>query len=98
MSQFNESEWVSLESVKDYVDNAENYILERRRMLNIAKSYYKFFLKSKFGKTIKVLDLGCGDGAFIHEILLIDPQIEGTLVDGSEGMLEAAKKRFSWLP
>jgi len=42
--------------------------------------------------------LGCGDGAFIHEILLIDPQIEGTLVDGSEGMLEAAKKRFSWLP
>jgi len=43
----------------------------------------------------RVLDLGCGDGVLAAAILEHVPQVEAVLVDFSEPMLEAARKRFS---
>jgi ubiquinone/menaquinone biosynthesis C-methylase UbiE len=41
------------------------------------------------------LDLGCGDGVLSAAILERFPQAEGVLVDFSEPMLDAARKRFA---
>jgi tRNA (cmo5U34)-methyltransferase len=41
------------------------------------------------------LDLGCGDGVLSAAILQRFPQAQGVLVDFSEPMLEAARKRFA---
>jgi tRNA (cmo5U34)-methyltransferase len=59
------------------------------------KSFYNYFLKSRIkNRPVKVLDLGCGDGALTAEILKVDDQIEATMVDGSLEMLENARKRL----
>ena len=42
-----------------------------------------------------VLDLGCGDGLFVQQLLRIDPDMEATLVDASVDMIEAARHRLS---
>lgn len=42
----------------------------------------------------RFLDLGCGDGILGRAILERFPQAQGTFVDFSEGMLQAARKRM----
>jgi tRNA (cmo5U34)-methyltransferase len=44
---------------------------------------------------VQVLDIGCGDGILTEQILKIDENAVGTLVDGSPDMLEKAKKRLA---
>ena len=68
------------------------YIVERKRLLEILKSFYKHFIGNKPNSNI--LDLGCGDGIVIDELLKIDNSIEATLIDGSEDMLNRAKDRL----
>ncbi len=49
------------------------------------KSLYKHFLTNNIeNRIIKVLELGCGDGRITHELLKIDANPEGTLIDGSQ--------------
>lgn len=91
-SVYEESEWGKTEFVQNYVDNAEGFILERRRLLTIMKSFYCRFIKQKPTGIPRVLDLGCGDGILSGELLNIDSRIDITLLDGSEEMLENAKK------
>lgn len=91
-SVYEESEWGKTESVQHYVDNAEGFILERRRLLAIMKSFYSRFIKQKLTSTPRVLDLGCGDGILSRELLNVDRRIDISLLDGSEEMLESAKK------
>lgn len=93
MPKFEKSEWTESKHVQDFVENADIYILERHRLLRIVKSFYKYFLK-KYNRPIKVLDLGCGDGALTNELMKIDDQIEATLVDGSSEMLKIAQERL----
>jgi len=93
-SVYEESEWAKTEFVQNYVDHAEGFILERRRMLAIMTSFYSRFIQQKFSNTRRVLDLGCGDGIISRELLAIDRDIELTLLDGSADMLENAKKRI----
>ena len=66
--------------------------MERKRLLEILKSFYKHFIGNKPNSNI--LDLGCGDGIVIDELLKIDNSIEATLIDGSEDMLNRAKDRL----
>jgi tRNA (cmo5U34)-methyltransferase len=81
--------------VKDFVENADIYILERKKLFSIMKSFYNYFLKNKIKNgQIKVLDLGCGDGALTNELLKVDDQIEATLVDGSSTMIQNAQERL----
>lgn len=99
MSKFEKSEWSKKKSTQEFIDNADFYILERKRLFKIMKSLYMHFLKEKIKKEpLKVLDIGCGDGILTEQLLNIDNSIEGTLLDGSSQMLENAKKRLKSYP
>jgi tRNA (cmo5U34)-methyltransferase len=92
MTEFNKSQWAKPKFTQEYRDSADMYIVERRRLLEILKSFYGHFIGNKPNNN--VLDLGCGDGIVIQEILKIDNSIVATLIDGSEDMLNKAKDRL----
>src|SRR3990172_2463957 len=92
MTEFNKSQWAKPKFSQEYRDSADVYIVERKRLLEILKSFYKHFIGNKPNNNI--LDLGCGDGIVIYELLKIDDSIEATLIDGSEDMLNKAKDRL----
>jgi tRNA (cmo5U34)-methyltransferase len=92
MSEFEKSEWAEKEHANQFLENADIYILERKRLFQILRSFYRHFLGEK-GRP-KVLDLGCGDGALTGELLKEDRQIRATLVDGSPEMLKGARERL----
>jgi tRNA (cmo5U34)-methyltransferase len=92
MTEFNDLQWAKPEYTQEYRDSADVYIVERKRLLEILKSFYKHFISNKPNSNI--LDLGCGDGIVMDELLKIDNSIEATLIDGSEDMLSRAKDRL----
>ena len=92
MSGFDDTRWSEEGFSRDFRDSADEFILERARLIRTAVSYYEFFIKD--GKTKRVLDLGCGDGIITDELIGKDPNIEAVLVDASTDMLTAAKERF----
>lgn len=92
MTEFNKTNWARPEFSQQYRDNADIYIVERRRMLEIMRSFYSFFIACD--KRKNVLDLGCGDGILTHNLLEIDGSIFATLIDPSEDMLSKAKVRL----
>ena len=92
MTKFNKAKWANAEFSQEYRDKADIYVVERRRLLEILKSFYRHFLSGKEQKNI--LDLGCGDGIITHGLLEIDRSISATLIDGSEDMLNSAKERL----
>lgn len=99
MSKFEKSEWKNRESAQEFIENSEMYILERQRLLKIMKSLFKHFIYGKNeNNPIKTLDLGCGDGILTEQLLKVDRTLEGTLVDGSDEMLENAKNRLKSYP
>jgi tRNA (cmo5U34)-methyltransferase len=92
MTEFNKSQWAKDEFTREYRDNADIYVMERARMLNILRSFYSHFMKKDRKKSI--LDLGCGDGIIVYELLKTDRAISATLLDGSPDMLNNAKERL----
>lgn len=92
MTDFNRTSWAKEEFSRNYLDKADIYIVERRRMFAILRSFSNHFLQ-KSGKK-RLLDLGCGDGILTYELLSEDPNLSVTLVDASEDMLLKAKERF----
>lgn len=93
MSEFRESAWSREEFSKNYLERADVYIVERGRMFALAVSFAAHFLSG--GKPgLRLLDLGCGDGALAHEMLKTGPSVSATLVDGSEAMLKKAAERL----
>jgi tRNA (cmo5U34)-methyltransferase len=92
MTEFNKSQWAKPKFTQEYRDSADVYIVERRRLLDILKSFYGHFIGNKPNNN--VLDLGCGDGIITHELLRIDNSIVATLIDGSEDMLNKAAERL----
>ncbi len=91
MTDFNETDWAKADFSNEFAENADDFVLERRRLLQIMKSFYGHFLA---GKMNRVLDLGCGDGVLTAELLGTDGSIDATLVDGSDEMLKKAKERL----
>jgi len=92
MTQFNNSRWSEPEFSREYLDNADIYIIERRRMFEIMKSFYRHFIK--VGSRPGVLDLGCGDGILTHQLIEQDASLSATLVDPSVDMLDRARQRL----
>jgi tRNA (cmo5U34)-methyltransferase len=92
MTEFEQSNWAKPDFSQEFIDNADIYIVERRRLLEILKSFYSHFLKD--GRKNRILDLGCGDGIISSELLKVDESISATLIDGSEDMLNRAKERL----
>jgi len=96
MSTFSESRWAKSKFSQAYRDEASAYLPLRREFFEITKSIYRHFLPQHAGN--RILDLGCGDGLFVEELLKIDSYIEVVLIDGSDDMLNAARERLSLHP
>lgn len=90
MEKFHDSDWAKPEFSREYRDKADIYVIERRKLHEILRSFYGHFLSGRRGN--RVLDLGCGDGAVARELLSVDGSIQLTLIDGSGDMLDHAKR------
>ncbi len=95
MAEFDRSNWAIPEFSQGYRDNADVFIVERRRMLAILQSFYIHLIRDGSPKTM--LDLGCGDGIITAAIAHADPTVSATLLDGSSDMLEKSRKRLCGL-
>jgi tRNA (cmo5U34)-methyltransferase len=93
MSNFENSHWSDSGFAQEYRDQADGYVPERRRLIEIAQSLYSHLAKG--GQPRRILDLGCGDGLMVQELLKVDKGIDATLVDGSQEMLKAAGMRLA---
>ena len=67
MAKFEKSRWADSQFSQDYRDDANIYLPLRSQFIETTKLFYKHFLSHNAGN--KILDLGCGDGLFIHELL-----------------------------
>lgn len=92
MTQFETSRWAESEFSQNYRDAANIFLPFRGQFIEIAKSLFAHFLGQN--RQAKVLDLGCGDGLFIQELLHSLSPAKVQLVDGSDEMLAAAKERL----
>ena len=92
MSKFEESLWADTEFSQNYRDDASIFLPFRRQFIEITKSLYGYFINQN--TETKILDLGCGDGLFIQELLKSFFPKSVTMVDGSNEMLEAARNRL----
>ncbi len=91
MTDFEKSAWADNRFAESYLDKAEIYVVERRKMLWFVTSMVSHF----YGEAgIRVLDLGCGDGIVTHELLKVNGNITAALVDGGDAMLRKAKERL----
>lgn len=93
MSQFHDSRWTDTRFAQEYRDQADSYLPERRRLIEITQSLYGHWIKT--GQPRRILDLGCGDGLMVQELLKLDDHIDATLIDGSQEMLNAAGVRLA---
>ena len=93
LTEFKKTPWSAKETTDWFLKEAEMRVVDRRRLIEILKSFYKHFIGAKDQNC--VLDLGCGDGLITHELLKIDDSISFTLIDGSVHMLEKAKERLN---
>jgi tRNA (cmo5U34)-methyltransferase len=92
MSKFEESRWTDSKFSQNYRDEANVYLPFRREFIETTKSLYAYFIDAN--SETRVLDLGCGDGLFVEELLKTFSPTSITLIDGSNEMLEAAKERL----
>jgi tRNA (cmo5U34)-methyltransferase len=96
MTQFDQSRWADREFSQNFRDKADIYLPFRRQFIAATKTYYKHFIAPN--PDISILDLGCGDGLFIQELLQSFTPAKIVLVDGSAEMLAAAGKRLGDQP
>ncbi|MGD0886480.1 MAG: methyltransferase [Thermodesulfovibrionales bacterium] len=92
MSDFNKSAWADNKFAQNYLDKADIYVVERRKMYWFVSSLVSHF---RYGeRDIKLLELGCGDGALTEELLKTNNRVSATLLDGGEAMVQKAKERL----
>jgi tRNA (cmo5U34)-methyltransferase len=91
MTDFNKTNWAKAGFSQNYLEKADIYIVERRRMFSILRSFMSHFLSSS---DKRLLDLGCGDGILTEELLQTNGPLSVTLLDGSDDMLAKARQRL----
>jgi len=91
MTDFNKTNWANAGFSQNYLDKADIYIVERRRMFSLLRSFMSHFLSSS---DKRLLDLGCGDGILTEELLQTNSPLSVTLLDGSDDMLAKARQRL----
>lgn len=92
MTDFKQSAWADNKFAQNYLDKADIYIVERRKMFWFVSSLASHFFQGR--ENITVLELGCGDAALTEELLQSNKGILATLLDGGEGMLQKARERL----
>jgi tRNA (cmo5U34)-methyltransferase len=93
MSQFEKTRWADDQFVQEYRDDAGIYLPYRKQCFEIVKSSVHFFFTGN--QRLRVLDLGCGDGLFVQELLQSCKVEKVVLLDGSGEMLASAQKRLA---
>ena len=93
MAQFDESRWAEKDFSQNYRDDANIFLPFRSRFIDTAKTLYEEYISRNTNAS--VLDLGCGDGLFIQELLKSFAPAKVRLVDGSNEMLDAARERLA---
>ncbi|MCI5166575.1 MAG: class I SAM-dependent methyltransferase [Candidatus Electrothrix sp. GM3_4] len=91
-TEFEESRWADKEFSKNYRDAADIFLPFRRQCIGIIASLYGHFIAQN--PRASVLDLGCGDGVVIQELLKLYQPAKVHLLDGSDEMLAAAQARL----
>lgn len=92
MSEFERSAWADENFARNYLDKADIYVYERRRLLDLLARIYGYQFAGRTG--VKVCDLGCGDGVLTRRLLERDETIAPVLVDGAQEMLDKARARL----
>jgi len=96
LDSFNQSAWSHESFSKNFLEKADIYIQERRKMIRTMSSLFSLYFKAN--RDIQILDLGCGDGVLTEELLRKDGTIIATLIDGSWTMLQKARERLTAYP
>ena len=89
MTRFKETLWADSQFLNDYQNDADIYLPFRNYVYTITKLFYKQFLS--LNQKVRILDLGCGDGVFVHKLLSAYEPCEVIMIDGSQEMLDAAR-------
>lgn len=92
MTELGGSDRVDAKFVSDRLDTADPGIPQRDRTFQLVRSFYTDCLGRKEGR--RMLEPGCGDGAFAQALLSLDRDLTAALADGSREMLSKAKLRF----
>lgn len=95
MDTFRNSSWAQKDFSGKYLERADIYIPDRRKMLGFFSSLVNCFYAG--AGSLRVLDLGCGDGVLTAEVFSACGEgltIMPTLVDGSADMLHRAGSRL----
>ncbi len=92
-TNYDESRWVTEGFVSEYLRDSDIYLPQREEVLQLIKLIFSFYVNDKIKKP-HIIDLGCGDGAITKALLDVNTNLLATLVDGSERMLESAKKNI----
>jgi tRNA (cmo5U34)-methyltransferase len=96
VGDFERSKWADEGFSGNYLDKADVFIPDRRRMFALVQSIVRHRFPA--GGRLRILDLGAGDGALGDAILAVFPGSHLTLVDASEAMLAQARQRFAHAP
>ena len=75
-------------------DHARAY-LERRDRIPFFDEATTHFMELIAPDATRVLDLGCGDGRLMAEIVAVRPDVHGVCVDFSPEMIQTVKDRFT---
>jgi tRNA (cmo5U34)-methyltransferase len=92
-TDFSDSHWANNEFARAYLQESDIFIPQRQQVLQLVRIIFSFYIGTKIDKP-NVIDLGCGDGAMTKALMEINKNLISTLIDGSEHMLESAKKNI----
>jgi serine/threonine protein kinase len=88
---FNQMHWANSEFAHGYLDQADEIVPMRRYLFRLLLSFLESF---RSAGSLRVCDLGCGDGTLGEQIRTLAVNAHLTLVDGSAEMLEIAQRRL----
>ena len=77
---------------EEYVSSADVIIVERERTTKLLLDLFGYHFGGAAG--LRVLDLGCGDGALMERLRERHPGHAYVLMDGSRAMLDKARQRL----
>jgi tRNA (cmo5U34)-methyltransferase len=92
MTEFEDSLWTDGQFVKNYQDDASIYLPFRKQFYKTGKLIFEMFVSDR--PEIRILDLGCGDGLFVKDLLRSFNISQVMMVDGSHEMLDAAMQQI----